>query len=79
MKRRGFIDLDFAKLDIAREKRKGFPEIIYAPGKTTPQLKEIIKKLKEHTNLVFISRLKHTQYKLLRESFPTLTYFKQAG
>ena len=27
-------DLDFAKIDHHRELRKGFPEIIYGPGKT---------------------------------------------
>ena len=29
-----FEDLDFAKVDHHRELRTGFPEVVYAPGKT---------------------------------------------
>ena len=41
--KKGFVDLGFAKLDIQREKRRGFPEIIYAHGKSHRQLIKIIK------------------------------------
>lgn len=78
MKNKGFVDLDFVKLDIAREKRRGFPEIIYAPNKTTLQLNKIIAEFKKHTSTVFVSRLEQDRYKPLKKKFPSLRYFKQA-
>ena len=78
MKKDGFIDLDFAKLDIARETRRGFPEIIYAPQKTVPQLIKIIKEFKKYTNLLFVSRLEHQHYIILKKTFSSLKYFKAA-
>ena len=78
LKPKGFIDLEFVKLDIERESRKGLPEIIYAPGKTTNQLKGIIKEFKKYTDLIFVSRLTQPQFKILKKSFPELKYFKIA-
>ena len=78
MKPKGFIDLEFVKLDIERERRKGLPEIIYAPGKTINQLKGIIKEFKKYTNLIFISRLTQPQFKILKKSYPKLKYSKTA-
>lgn len=78
MKHKGFIDLEFVKLDVEREKRKGLPEIIYAPGKSAGQLKGIIKEFRKHTDLIFISRLAQPQFKILKKSYPKLKYFKIA-
>jgi NCAIR mutase (PurE)-related protein len=75
MKKKGFVDLGFTKLDIGREKRRGLPEIIYAPGKAIPQLKKIIKELKKHTDTIFISRLDYKYYLKLKENFSDLAYF----
>jgi pyridinium-3,5-biscarboxylic acid mononucleotide synthase len=33
---------DYARLDLGRARRKHVPEIVYSPGKTTPQLVEIV-------------------------------------
>jgi hypothetical protein len=74
--KKGFIDLGFAKLDLEREKRKGIPEIIYAPQKNFLQLKRIIQEFKKHTNLIFISKLSFNYYRKLKKSFPRLKYFK---
>ena len=38
----GFADLGFAKIDLDRERRGGFPEVVYCEGKTTEQAVEII-------------------------------------
>jgi len=37
-----FLDLDDAKIDFHRELRKGFPESIFAPGKTLSQIRKIV-------------------------------------
>ena len=78
MKCKGFVDLDFVKLDIARQRRRGLPEIIYAPQKTPPQLKKIISEFKKYTDLVFVSRLEERTWRILKKDFTRLRYFKQA-
>lgn len=78
MEQDGFIDLDFAKIDIAREKRRGFPEIIYAPNKTLPQLKKIIGEFKKHTDKIFVSRLDYGRCRYLKKIYPSLRYYRQA-
>lgn len=37
-----FLDLGYAKIDFHRELRKGFPESIFAPGKTLSQIRDIV-------------------------------------
>ena len=78
MKHKGFIDLEFVKLDIERERRKGLPEIIYAPGKSIGQLKGIIKEFRKYTDLIFVSRLARPQFNVLKKYYPGLKYYKIA-
>ncbi|UCG35244.1 MAG: nickel pincer cofactor biosynthesis protein LarB [Candidatus Omnitrophota bacterium] len=78
MSEKGFVDLGFARLDTLREKRRGLPEIIYAPRKTLPQLKRIIKEFRKHTELLFISHLDESFFRSLKKEFRHLKYFKEA-
>ena len=48
----------FAKIDINRRKRHGIPEVIFAETKELHEIKKIITKILEKTNLVLISRIK---------------------
>ncbi len=41
-------DLDFSKVDLERQKRTGYPEVIYGEGKTVDQIVAIMSAL--HTN-----------------------------
>jgi NCAIR mutase (PurE)-related protein len=43
-----FEDLTFARLDTHRELRTGLPEVIYCPGKTTEQIREIARAMLAH-------------------------------
>ena len=45
LQKASFVDMGFAKVDIDRERRGGFPEVVYCEGKTTEQAVEIIKLL----------------------------------
>lgn len=38
----GFMDLDYAKVDTDRQRRTGYPEVIYGEGKTAEQIIGII-------------------------------------
>ncbi|MFC1514407.1 nickel pincer cofactor biosynthesis protein LarB [Candidatus Omnitrophota bacterium] len=77
-KKTGFLELGFAKLDCARENRKGLPEIVFAQTKTVAQLKKIIASFKEFASPVFLSRLEPGQYSKLKKSFKALRYWPQA-
>ncbi|MCM8820106.1 MAG: nickel pincer cofactor biosynthesis protein LarB [Candidatus Omnitrophica bacterium] len=72
------IDLNFARIDILRKERRGFPEIIYSSGKTTQQLIKIIREFKKYEDTIILSRLSYSQYKVLKKVFPKLKYFKLA-
>lgn len=71
-------DLHFAKLDHARVRRKGFPESVYAPGKTAAQLLKIIEAFSKEKNNVVVTRLESEVFTELKETFPKLEYSSQA-
>lgn len=50
------IDLDFARLDLHREARRGFPEVIFCQGKRPEQVAAIMERMAEATGLVLATR-----------------------
>ncbi len=57
-------------LDLHREKRIGFPEVVYAAGKSVPQLLAIAAAILEEKGAVFMSGLDHEREAALRGRFP---------
>jgi NCAIR mutase (PurE)-related protein len=51
-----YTDLGFARIDHHREMRTGYPEIIYCAGKTTEQVKEIVRVMALKENNVIGTR-----------------------
>lgn len=47
-----FLDIGHTKIDLHRSLRNGFPEVIYAEGKTPEQVAEIFLRMKEHSNIL---------------------------
>jgi len=43
-----YLDLEHAKIDLHRNLRNGFPEVIYAEGKTPEQVTEIFSRMQEY-------------------------------
>lgn len=78
MRSRGYCELGFAKVDIDRAKRRGFPEVIYAPGKTGQQLKDIASRLIRSRQLLLITKLEEKTFASLQKTFPELQYNPQA-
>jgi len=52
-----FVDLPGARVDTHRALRHGLPEVVYAPGKTTTQIAEIVRTLRESEQDVLVTRL----------------------
>ena len=55
----GIEDLGYAQIDHDREPRRGFPEVIYGPGKTKDQLIEIFDRLQRRHDNVLATRVEH--------------------
>ena len=73
-KREPFEEMGYAKLDMHREVRSGFPEVIFCSGKADEHLVQIVKKLYEKNGEVFGTRASAHQYEILKESFPQIQY-----
>lgn len=71
-------NLGFARVDTDRMHRRGFPEVIFCPGKETDQIVEIVAALKEAGQNVFATRATPEQYAAVRRAFPDATYHKLA-
>lgn len=72
------LDLGFAKLDIEREKRQGFPEVVYCAGKTPEQCGEIFAKLAEHSPNVLATRVNALARDAILAKVPEAKYYEAA-
>ncbi len=72
-------DLGFAQLDIEREKRTGFPEVIYGSSKTPEQIIAIFKKLMQHIDKVIATRIDRSKAEAILPAIPEATYHEIAG
>lgn len=73
-KREPYEELVYAKLDLHREVRSGFPEVIYCSGKPDDYLVSIYQKMYEHNGEVFGTRASRHQYELVKKVVPAVTY-----
>lgn len=71
-------DLGFAQVDTHRALRKGFPEVIYAAGKTSRQIVEIAAKLLAREQRILITRLSPQQARNVRKKFKTALHHESA-
>ena len=62
-----FEDLGFAKVDHHRAIRKGFPEVVYCPGKTIDQIQGIFKSLIEKNKNILLTRASDEIYQSLKK------------
>ena len=75
-----FEDLGFAHVDHHRQIRRGFPEVIYCPGKTVEQIVKIFSALAEKGDNVLATRAEEDVFKALTRTkkFPNVRYEKSA-
>jgi pyridinium-3,5-biscarboxylic acid mononucleotide synthase len=70
----GFCDLGFAKVDIDRQRRKGFAEVIYCPGKSREHLIKISRQLLSSKQDLLLTKLDKNTFTYLKKSIPRLKY-----
>ena len=69
-----YADLDFAKLDLTREERTGFPEVVFCSGKEDEFLLKIFERLYNENQEVFGTRATKEQYELIARKFQDAAY-----
>ena len=70
----GIAALGEAQVDLDRTRRCGFPEVIFAEGKTVDVMEKIFRSLLEHGSEVFATRMTAEQAAALQERFPAASY-----
>ncbi|MDY6934223.1 MAG: nickel pincer cofactor biosynthesis protein LarB [Spirochaetota bacterium] len=69
-------DISFARIDHHRALRWGFPEVIYCPGKTPQQVREIAKKITDRGYNLLATRASQIVFDAVKESLPEAQYNK---
>lgn len=73
-----FKDFGFAKLDFHRPLRKGFPEVIFCPGKTKPQIVKIFRELSKKHDTVLATKAEREVFVRVKEVCPDAVYHEEA-
>jgi NCAIR mutase (PurE)-related protein len=71
--------LEYATLDLDRRLRTGFPEVVYAAGKTAEQLKGIFSRLMAHQDIVLATRVSAEQAQHVTKTLPGVSYVADAN
>jgi NCAIR mutase (PurE)-related protein len=71
-------DLGFARLDSHRTLRKGFPEVVFCPGKTTEQIVQIVQRIREREGRVLAARAEPAVAEAVQQVVPDVTYHPAA-
>ena len=69
-----YVDLGCAKLDVHRERRVGYPEVIYCPGKTIEQVKTIVQAMLAMDSNILATRATESLYEEIRKLCPDAVY-----
>jgi NCAIR mutase (PurE)-related protein len=79
MTRKKYVDLGFACVDTDRQKRRGFPEVIFCQRKTRLEILRIAEELnKEKDSPLLLTRLKAPVYRYLKKKIHGLKYNEKA-
>jgi NCAIR mutase (PurE)-related protein len=73
-----FIDLGFARVDVDRRRRTGFPEVIFGQGKTPAQEAQIAHVILEHDPVLLATRISRQQFEAVAAEFPSAVLHEEA-
>jgi len=74
-----FEDLGFCKLDVDRESRTGFPEVVFGAGKTVEQIEAIVQRLIAHHGRALVTRLTPERGEQLAGLIPGTVFDAESG
>jgi NCAIR mutase (PurE)-related protein len=73
-----FDDLGFARVDIDRERRQGFPEVILGVGKTPAQIAAIAERLVARGQALLVTRTTREAFEAVRVAVPDAAFHETA-
>jgi NCAIR mutase (PurE)-related protein len=71
-------DMGFARVDTHRAMRKGYPEVIFCPGKTLDQIVKIFERMAKHDGRVMAARASAEAAEAIKKKFPQAVYHESA-
>ncbi|MFH1231263.1 MAG: nickel pincer cofactor biosynthesis protein LarB [Planctomycetota bacterium] len=77
--RQGYKKLGFATIDIEREKRCGFPEVIFCQGKIPSETARIAREILRHHKYLLATRADAKTYQAVKRIASDAIYHKRAG
>ncbi len=78
LKQSSYENMGYARVDLNRELRTGFPEVIFCQGKTVEQARHIFEKLYEKNGLVLATRASYEQFEAVKALVPSAVYHEAA-
>ncbi len=73
-----FVDLGFARVDVDRRRRTGFPEVIFGPGKTPAEVARIAAVILEREPVLLATRISREQFEAVQTEFPGAVFHERA-
>lgn len=73
-----FVDLGFARVDTDRQRRCGFPEVIFGAGKTASEVLGISRTILANHGQLLVSRATQEQFDAVRTDFPGAVFHSRA-
>ena len=67
-------NLGFARVDVGRESRTGFPEVIYGDGKEPEQIAAIAAEIFAHSGMVLVTRTTREALEEVRKNIPSAQF-----
>ncbi|AVK64141.1 1-(5-phosphoribosyl)-5-amino-4-imidazole-carboxylate carboxylase [Lactobacillus sp. CBA3606] len=71
-------DLGFANVDLSRQRRNGFPEVVYGAGKTAAQIVDIVTAMTTTAAPILTTRLSAAKFAAIQPALPTAVYHATA-
>jgi len=71
-------DLGFAKVDLGRQQRTGYPETVFGAGKTADQIVAIMQTLATKSSVVLCTRVAADKAQVVQAALPAVTYHATA-
>lgn len=65
---------EFARVDLERFRRRGFPEVVYCPGKTKEQIREIAGIILKQRQPLLLTRLNKQTFSYLKRFYSQMKY-----
>jgi pyridinium-3,5-biscarboxylic acid mononucleotide synthase len=73
-----FVDLGFARVDVDRRRRTGFPEVIFGPGKKPEEVARIASVILERETVLLATRISREQFEAVQGEFPAAKFHERA-